>query len=189
LYLRYPPRRIQTFWLTYLPGIDLTKQALAQGVLTESDIDDIERGSSRVFRHAHLGARAEDAENFARLKRYDVLFRLFPLLPRWARERLRAEHIPNLSDRAASALGFAADLANATLRADAETFVFARHYAWQAWRQLPDVLLRGRRRRRRTSPYTRRQPRAAAVPPTSRPAAPRPPRRSLRVIDPAVAAR
>jgi anaerobic magnesium-protoporphyrin IX monomethyl ester cyclase len=139
LYVEFPPRRIQTFWLTYVPGIDLTKQALADGVLTQADVDDIDRGKTRVFRHPHLTARgvSDDADFY---QRYDIVFRVMPFLPRALRERLRAEHVPSMSEAAASAVGFVFDLANAVRRLDSETVIFAKHYARQALRQLPELL-------------------------------------------------
>jgi anaerobic magnesium-protoporphyrin IX monomethyl ester cyclase len=143
LYVEFQPRRVQTFWLTYVPGIDLTKQALADGVLTQRDVDDIERGKSRVFRHPHLDARSDGADaDF--YQRYDMLFRVLPFLPHALRERLRAEHLPRLGEKAASAVGFVFDLANAVRRLDKETLVFAKHYATQTLRQLPELVF-GRR--------------------------------------------
>jgi radical SAM superfamily enzyme YgiQ (UPF0313 family) len=142
LYVEFAPRRIQTFWLTYVPGIDLTRQALSDGVLTRQEVDEIERGKTRVFRHPHLSARGMDDADF--YQRYDVLFRALPFLPQALRERLRAEHVPRLGETAASAVGFVFDLANALRRLDKETMIFAGHYGEQALRQLPELLL-GRR--------------------------------------------
>lgn len=143
LYAEFSPRRIQTFWLSYLPGIDLTKQALADGILTAEDVDAINRGQSRIFRHAHTDARrgGEDDDFY---RRFDVLFRAMPSLPRILRERLRAEHVPRMSERAASAVGFAFDLANALGRLDKETLIFARHYGEQVMKQLPELVLGAR---------------------------------------------
>jgi hypothetical protein len=153
LYVEFPPRRVQTFWLTYVPGIDLTRQALADGVLTAEDVRRIERGETRVFRHPHLEARrppsseqrgtppASEADFY---RRYDLLFRALPLAPAWLGRRLRAQHVPRLGDAAASAVGFVFDLANALRRLDRETLGFARHYARQSLRQLPELLLGGR---------------------------------------------
>jgi hypothetical protein len=162
LYVEFAPRRVQTFWLTYVPGIELTKQALADGVLTQADVDEIERGKTRIFRHPHLAAPqrearlgeagqgserghdasgaepTDDASDF--YQRYDVLFRMLPFLPQALRRRLRPEHLPHLGEKAASAVGFAFDLANALRRIDRETLIFAKHYGRQTLKQLPELL-------------------------------------------------
>ena len=167
LYLRYPPRRIQTFWLTYVPGIDLTRQALEEGYLTQREVDDIERGKTRLFRHPHLETRSGERERMELLQKYDLLFRVFPVLPPWVRRRLQAEHIPKLPSSVANAIGFAADAGNAAVRLDAETMAFVRHYAFQLGRQLPEKLLGRfapkRAKRRRPAPSAPEAGRRAGV--------------------------
>lgn len=143
LYVEFQPRRVQTFWLTYVPGIDLTKQALADGILTQQEVDEIDRGKTRVFRHPHLEARGGEGEaDF--YQRFDILFRALPFLPQALRERLRIEHIPKMSEKGASAAGFLFDLANALRRLDKETLMFAKYYGTQTLKQLPELLLRDR---------------------------------------------
>jgi hypothetical protein len=143
------PRRVQTFWLTYVPGIELTKQAIADGALSREEADRIDRGETRIFRHPHLDARGDDSDgDFYR--RYDILFRAMPFFPQKLRERLRVEHVPRLGDRAASAVGFVFDLANALRRIDKETIIFAKHYGRKILEQLPELVLgRVARARRR----------------------------------------
>jgi anaerobic magnesium-protoporphyrin IX monomethyl ester cyclase len=143
LYVEYTPRRIQTFWLTYMPGVDMTNQAVADGVLSQADLHDIERGKSGLFRHPHLESREADDDEADFFRRYDVLFRALPFLPRALRQRLRPEHLPKLGDRAANVLGFGFDVANAVAHLDQETMILVRHYGRQMLRQLPE-LVRGR---------------------------------------------
>ncbi|MBL8914656.1 MAG: cobalamin-dependent protein [Archangium sp.] len=143
LYAKYPPMRIQTFWLTYVPGIDLTKRALEQGVLTQTQVDEINRGKTRVFRHPHLEERvdAKAAKDF--YQRYDLLFRLMPLLPAKVRERARAEQMPVLPERLNNAALLALDVINSFGRVDLEAVLFAKHYGEQLVKAIPEVL--GRR--------------------------------------------
>lgn len=140
IYVEYPPRRIQTFWLTYVPGIDLTKQAVADGVLSQAELHAIERGNTRLFRHPHLESRDVDGDEADFFRRYDVLFRALPTLPAALRRRLRAEHLPKMSDGAANLLGFVLDVVNAAVHLDRETMLFVRHYGAQLRRLLPEVL-------------------------------------------------
>jgi radical SAM superfamily enzyme YgiQ (UPF0313 family) len=180
LYAEFEPRRVQTFWLTYVPGIDLTKQALADGVITQHDVDEINRGRSRVFRHPHLeaGDAGDGAADF--YQRYDILFRAMPFLPSSVKKRLRAEHIPRVGEKGASAIGFAFDLANALRRLDKETLVFAEHYATQILRELSDFVVGRRRRPAIRAPYAERD----ALPPIELPdpIAGKPRRMELRVL-------
>lgn len=140
LYAEFTPRRIQTFWLTYVPGIDMTKQALADGVLTPKDVYEIERGKTRAFRHQHLDARAKDEGAQQFYQRYDLLFRALPTLPAALRAKIRAEDVPTLSEKAANRIGFAFDLVNALRTFDTETITFIEHYARQMLRQMPELI-------------------------------------------------
>ncbi|HMY21240.1 MAG TPA: radical SAM protein, partial [Polyangium sp.] len=140
LYAEFTPRRIQTFWLTYVPGIDMTKQALADGILTPQDVHEIERGRTRAFRHQHLDARSKDQGAQQFYQRYDLLFRAMPLLPASVRRRIRAEHLPALGEKTANAVGFAFDLANVIRSLDTETLTFIEHYARQIMRQTPELI-------------------------------------------------
>jgi radical SAM superfamily enzyme YgiQ (UPF0313 family) len=182
LYVEFAPRRVQTFWLTYMPGIDLTRKALEDGVVTAEEVRDIERGKTRAFRHPHPEDRAGggDADFY---QRYDVLFRVMPFLPPVLRARLRAHHLPRLGENAASVVGFVFDLGNALRRLDQETLVFARHYARQTLRQLPEILL-GKLLPVRAPAVRPPIPGAAPLPPQEMPdaAAGRPRRAELRVV-------
>ncbi|MGZ3419697.1 MAG: B12-binding domain-containing radical SAM protein [Polyangiales bacterium] len=137
IYARYAPARVNTFWLTYLPGIEMTRRALEIGELTQEQVDEINRGKARLFRHLEHFRPGTDLDFY---QRYDLLFRILPAVPQSVRDRLRADHIPSLSNRTANSIGFLFDLFNATRRLDPETFVFIGHYLKQMAKQLPEML-------------------------------------------------
>jgi anaerobic magnesium-protoporphyrin IX monomethyl ester cyclase len=191
LYVEFAPRRIQTFWLTYVPAIELTRKAFEDGILTQKDIDDINRGKTRIFRHPHLetrgqaatGAQPGEESDADFYRRYDLLLRALPFLPAPFRERLRAEHLPRLGDWGTSAAGFAFDLANALRRFDKETLILAKHYGRTALRQLPEIVL-GSWLRVRAPAVRPAVPRDTPLPPQDLPdaVAGRPKRRELQVV-------
>jgi radical SAM superfamily enzyme YgiQ (UPF0313 family) len=133
LYAKYPPRRVQTFWLTHLPGIELTRDAVSQGHLSQVDYDRINRGETRLF-HSGNAPLADDDQQFFR--RYDLLFRLLPMLPRGARQRIRVDHLPRLGARTAQAAGVMLDAVNLLRQRDSELLNYGRYYAHQLRRAL-----------------------------------------------------
>lgn len=147
LYAEYPPRRIQTFWLTHLPGIELTKSALASGDINQEDYDRVNRGESGRF-HTRSSADAADATAY---RRYEMLFRLLPLLPLRAQRRLRVRHIPEMSATTATLLGTALEVANSVRYRDAESFNYVKHYARQIRILTPQVIRESMRRRNRSN--------------------------------------
>jgi len=133
LYAQFPPRRVQTFWLTHLPGIELTRDAVDKGHLTAADYDRINRGQTRLF---HSGnSPIKDAEQ-AFFRRYELLFRLMPMLPRRVRHAIRPEHLPPLGARSAQLAGVLLDAVNLVRQRDSEIWNYARYYAHQLGRQL-----------------------------------------------------
>jgi radical SAM superfamily enzyme YgiQ (UPF0313 family) len=158
IYARFPPRVVQTFWLTHLPGIELTKEAVRRGHLTADDYEGINRGETRLF---HSRGRADADGSIAVYRRYELLFKLLPLLPRWARERARAEHLPALGGAASQLLGTVLDGMCRVAARDSEVVNYGRHYASTLARLLPELLHRRQRKRRVLSPTG---PRGAARP-------------------------
>ena len=143
LYKKYRPTRVNTFWLSYLPATDITRDALAEGRITQADVDDIDRGRTRLFHYVSSWTRDE---SIATYQKYDMLFRLLPLLPRWVADRVHADRLPTLPSSVANLIGFMADLGGAALRRDRETLIYARLYAHHLKRLVPNMLGRSTRR-------------------------------------------
>jgi radical SAM superfamily enzyme YgiQ (UPF0313 family) len=165
LFARIAPARINTFWLSYLPGLDLTKEAHRAGLLSEEQLGRIDRGTTSFFHH---GDRWNDDGRTLRFyQRYDVLFRLMPLLPDGIRHRLRPEHVPDVPGGVARGVGFAADLVNSLLRGDEEMTTYARHYAWHLAKATPGILRSVARRRTPPRGAGPRVPRAPSAHPSA----------------------
>lgn len=156
LFVRHPPGRVSTYWLTHLPGIDLTRDAHAQGLISDDELAEIHRGRTRLFHHL---ARGRDHDRVAFYQRYDLLFRALPMLPAALRARARAHHVPELSPALAGLVGAALDGVNTARHRDADLYAYVRHYAMHGARALRERVL------------------GDAPAPTRRPPPPRPERR------------
>jgi radical SAM superfamily enzyme YgiQ (UPF0313 family) len=143
LYRQYPPRRIQTFWLTHLPGVELTVKAVEMGELSSEDYERIIRGEGGRF-HTRSAGHAADASLY---RRYQLLFRVLPLLPRWAQRRVGVRHAPPLPPRLSESVGVVLEVINAVIYRDDESFCYARQYGKTFRWQIPELLRRLARRR------------------------------------------
>lgn len=83
-YRKHTPHRIACFWLTYLPGIEMTRKAHERGVLTDAQLADINSGNVIGFHQTHALTEEERAE-LRRNQGYMAAFQVIPSLPRWAR--------------------------------------------------------------------------------------------------------
>jgi radical SAM superfamily enzyme YgiQ (UPF0313 family) len=160
LYAMHRPRRIQTFWLTHLPGVELTRSAVERGELSQEDYERVNRGESGRF-HTRSSAHAAEASTY---RRYQLLFRALPLLPRPLRLRARAHHVPNLSERTANLVGGFLEGLNVVANRDDESINYLRYYAFQLRKQVPEVARDRLTPRGRRSDRQARQAIAAAAP-------------------------
>lgn len=78
-YLRWKPGRVQTFWLTLLPGTEIVKMLKADGKLTDEEVERLFNGFVKNY---HDYGIVEDPEERKILKNYEILFKLVPVFPR-----------------------------------------------------------------------------------------------------------
>ena len=85
-YARHAPTRISIYWATYFPGTEIIQQGLAAGRLTPADVDAIEDGDLAAYHDSAAASGGDEAA--ALLRGHDLVFRLFPWLPRALRTRV-----------------------------------------------------------------------------------------------------
>ena len=73
-------------------------------------------------------------------QKYDVLFRLFPLVPSAVRTRLRAEHVPDFAPSLAITMIFFADALAALVHGDRDGWAYGKHYLHHMRKSLPRIL-------------------------------------------------
>jgi radical SAM superfamily enzyme YgiQ (UPF0313 family) len=146
LYGRFRPHRVNTFWLTYFPGTEIFREAVAEGRLTAGEAAAIERGDAISYHQPQGG----DPARQRRYLRYELLFKSLPLLGKRAADLVPEELTARAPLPALRALIYAADLASAVKNRNQDMGIYARYYAREmarAW--LP---------RRAPSPPTRDNP-------------------------------
>jgi anaerobic magnesium-protoporphyrin IX monomethyl ester cyclase len=153
LYVRHRIARVQTFWLTYFPGTEMTLQAAADGTISAEELDAINRGLGGN-QHFLNGWRESRRRDFEEHLKYEVLFRALPLLPEPLRRRARARHVPDMPGRLYEAVAQGLDVLNHLVQLDRDMVIYARNYANHVRRVLLERI--GRRRKPRWLPPTRR---------------------------------
>ena len=125
-YAKHTPSRISTFWMTYLPGVEVTQQALARGELTQADVDRINRGESSTF---HQAGNVSTPELRRHLANYEALFHLMPMLPAQLRDKVKPEWFDRIPVGVLKSMAMATDLATALVQNNPEPMVYAKYYA------------------------------------------------------------
>ncbi|MSP62702.1 MAG: radical SAM protein [Myxococcales bacterium] len=125
LYGRFRPHRVNTFWLTYFPGTQIFREAVAEGRLTAEEASAIERGGAVSYHQP----RDSDAASVHRYLRYELLFKSIPLLGPQLGDLLSKEVTARIPRPALRALIYAADVASAVRTGNQDMAIYARHYA------------------------------------------------------------
>jgi radical SAM superfamily enzyme YgiQ (UPF0313 family) len=123
-YAKHTPSRIGTFWMTYFPGVEITKDAFDRGDLTQEGIDRINRGELDSY-HGHGGVNPTDMR---RLASYEALFQMMPLLPVQWRDKVRAEWFDGLPLRALKGLALTADITRGVVSRNPDHIIYGKHY-------------------------------------------------------------
>lgn len=125
LYVHYPPYRIQTFWTNFLPGTEMTHQALENGMLSAEDMDRLNDGKD--FDFYRNSSRVHDSKLMRLYKSYEVFFKLLPVLPTFLRVRLHPRHFDHIPLALCSGISFFADAVTGLLKQNPDHKLYAKH--------------------------------------------------------------
>lgn len=83
--------RITVFWLTYFPKTDMVQIAQNAGLISQKDIESIERGDEPTYQTEQGSLRDEKLKDI--FKNYQILFRLMPVLPKFVINFILDHHL------------------------------------------------------------------------------------------------
>lgn len=126
LYVKYAPARVQTYWTTFLPGTELIDQGLELGLISPEEVDRLNRGEGFDFFRNYR--KIEDPHLVRAYAAYDVMFKLFPVLPRFLRRRLKMEWIRVLPTPISSTIALVVDGVTGLVRSNPWHRSYFRHY-------------------------------------------------------------
>ena len=107
LYRQHDIGRIGTYWLCYTPGTEIVEAGMREGLVTEAEMAEVNRGHSTFF---YRDQNVVDASKRKQYLAYEAVFRTLPLLPRALRERVRVEHVDWMPSPMIKMFGHATDL-------------------------------------------------------------------------------
>ncbi len=91
LYANNHINRIQTFWTCFLPGTQLMDEAIAEGVLNQQQIDDINEGREFYFYRNVQNVKDKSLQNLYHA--YEFIFKIIPILPFFIRRKIKPKHV------------------------------------------------------------------------------------------------
>jgi len=126
LYKKHTPYRIQTFWTNFLPGTEMVQQAKHMGLIEDKDIERLEEGLNFDFYRS--SQRIDDPLKHKMFKRYEVLFKLIPIVPPFVRQKMRIDAFRKMPIPLCEWLTFSIDLLAGLLKCNPDHIGYAKHY-------------------------------------------------------------
>ncbi|CAM6004746.1 unnamed protein product [Sphagnum balticum] len=126
LYKQYPPKRIQTFWTCFLPGTELLQQGIDQGIVSPEQALRLNEGEDFYFFRNQNNIK--DAELVKAYRRYEILYKILPVLPAYIRQRIQAEHARWVPKFAAGFIASIFDIYIGFRHGNPEFHAYALHY-------------------------------------------------------------
>ena len=131
LYREYVPSRIQTFWTCFLPGTELMKEGLADGIINEADAKRLNEGLDFYFYR-----NPENIKNLDMVRAYrgyEFIFKVLPLMPKWMRMRVQLNHVLWIPDLAKGGIAFVGDIILGFKNKNPDFSAYARHNLFQMY--------------------------------------------------------
>lgn len=125
------PKRIQTFWTCYLPGTEMMKDAIAAGEISPEQEERLNEGMDFYFFRNEENIK--DPEMVSKYRAYELMFRLFPILPKRWREKMEPHHVKWLPKLPSRIIASVFDVATGFTHNNPEFYAYAMHYIFHIY--------------------------------------------------------
>ncbi len=131
LYAEQTPKRIQTFWTCFLPGTDMMKQAVQQGILNEEQAERLNEGIDFYF--FRNKENIKNPELVKIYQSYEFLYKVMPAVPAFLKQRLKPEHVSWMPNMATRVLASVFDVYTGFRHGNPEFAAYAKHYLFHLY--------------------------------------------------------
>lgn len=124
--------RIQTFWTCFLPGTQLMDEAIAEGVLNQKQINDINEGLEFYFYRNIQNVKDKNLQDLYHA--YEFIFRIIPILPFVIRRKVKPKHVSWIPKPIKSIVIFVADMSIGLLSLQPDFIAYFNHNVFHIFR-------------------------------------------------------
>jgi len=131
LYAENCPTRIQSFWTCFLPGTEMLKDAVKDGTVSKEQEERLNNGIDFFF--FNNPDNIKDIKLIKYYENYLLLFKIYPLLPKFLRLRLKSNHVNFIPSSAKRILGMFVDFVNAIVNQNPELLAYMKYTAYHSY--------------------------------------------------------
>lgn len=125
-YDKYKPYRIQTFWINFFPGTEMTSKALESGYITRDEFNSLNEGFSCNFYRD--SSKILDPKKIRVYKACEVYFKLLPVLPTFILKRINLKVFESLPASLCSFISFIADIISGLMKNNPDHIFYIKYY-------------------------------------------------------------
>jgi len=126
MYRRYPPYRMQTFWMNYFPGTSIVRHAQGLGLVSPDQCAVLEEG--KMPDDYRNSGKLEDYRLRQRYLAWECLFKLLTILPDPLRRRVTINAVNWMPGWLLSMTSFTVDLISGLIKRNPDHWAYAGHY-------------------------------------------------------------
>ena len=139
IYKKQTPDRIQTFWITYLPGTEILENEYEKGRISNKELKNIKlgksKGSHRNTANNHL------SEKNKLYKKYELTFKILPILPAFLKKKISSETVKKIPIKIFSPFAFLVDLMKNIFSKNPDFLNYLNYYIHQLKRVLKEKII------------------------------------------------
>lgn len=132
VYAEQSPKRIQTFWTCFLPGTDMLKEGIRDGVVSPEQEARLNNGEDFYF--FRNKENIQNADSVVTYQAYENLFRIFPIIPAGIRKRMKPQHVQWIPEFIMRPIALTFDVIIGFRFGNPEFLAYANHYLFHLWR-------------------------------------------------------
>lgn len=126
LFKKHTPKRIQTFWTSFLPGTDMFKKAVADGTVSKEKASDLVHGIDFYFYRNKDNIK--DLELANQYINYEFIYKTLPLLPNYFKQKINVKSVERIPKFIKTNLGTLLDLFNGLQSFNTDFVFYANFY-------------------------------------------------------------
>jgi anaerobic magnesium-protoporphyrin IX monomethyl ester cyclase len=126
LYSEVTPDRIQTFWTCFLPGTEMMKNGVRDGILSKEQEERLNEGQDFYFFRNE--ENISDKHMVEMYKRYEFIYKVLPLLPARWRKGFDTDKAGKIPPSIRYFLGSVLDVVNGFRSGNMDIYAYAMHY-------------------------------------------------------------
>lgn len=134
MYQKYPPYRVQTFWINFMPKTEITNFAYEEGLITQEEFENILEGKGGDYYRNSTAIKEPKKLKF--YKAYEMVFKLIPVLPSSLIKKIDPEKFLWMPTFLIGGISFLCDAFCGLFKRNPDHIAYIRYYSYHLYKSI-----------------------------------------------------